>query len=78
MLLTSTMSSFLYHARSSFFTIYAVDNPDPGRTIYFHFPHMERVYEWNVLESGKRNDELLSEKTYEAVKEYVRARTTTL
>ena len=55
---------------SSLCVIYSIDNPDKGRTIYFHFPSLERSY--------KMKEEKPCPVTIEMAKEYVRKRTTTL
>ena len=55
---------------SSVCLLYSIENPDPGRTIYFHFPSLERSYQLN--------EEWPCPKTVEFAKEYVRKRVATL
>ena len=55
---------------SSLCILYSIDNPDKGRTIYFHFPSLERSY--------RLKEKVPCPKTIEMAKEYVRKRTTTL
>lgn len=55
---------------SSLCILYSIDNPDKGRTIYFHFPSLERSYR---MKEDKPCPTII-----EVAKEYVRKRTTTL